>query len=361
VEQFVPFLFVLVAALVVAANWVDNKRTQSPAGSPGAWPLFWAVLAIVPGAIAVAALGVALGSAGTRSPGAATRLELGAAVLAVTAAAGAASLATPVRAWLARRIPIDPASAVHATALVLSTTLVGIQLANQTAVDVLSRQAQSGPVLGPLDVLLMELPLLILALLGVGLLVRRGPGATALRLGLVRPQAWQILLALTAAGAFFAFGVGMDALGHVLTPGLANQVQAANDRLFGGLSNVSGIVTIALAAGICEETLFRGALQPRLGLLWPAIVFTSVHTQYGLSVDTMAVLILALGLGLLRRVANTSTTIICHVTYNLVVGLAAAGVGESWLAPALALEAVLTLCTLLAIFTTRVPIRGLGT
>jgi membrane protease YdiL (CAAX protease family) len=361
VEQLAPLFFIFVAALVFGANWVDRGRAHPSTAAPASASLFWLFLALIPAATAIGALLVGSSALTARPAWQATRYALAALILALTAASAAALLAAPIRARLAGTIPIDPASAVHATALVLSTALVGVELANQTAVDELSRQAQSGPVLGPIDVVLMELPLLILAVLGVGLLVRRDPGATADRLGLVRPQVWHIPLALAAAGAFFAFGVGMDALGHLLTPGLASQVQAANQRLFGGLSNVGGIVTIAFAAGVCEETLFRGALQPRLGLLWPAIVFTSVHSQYGLSIDALAVFVLALGLGLLRRVANTSTAIICHVTYNLVVGLAAAGVGVAWLAPGLAVEALLIALTLVVVFTARLPIRRLGT
>ena len=34
---------------------------------------------------------------------------------------------------------------------------------------------------------------------------------------------------------------------------------------------------VALAAGIGEETLFRGALQPRLGLFWASMIFGLLH------------------------------------------------------------------------------------
>jgi hypothetical protein len=75
-----------------------------------------------------------------------------------------------------------------------------------------------------------------------------------------------------------------------------------------------------------------------------------VHAQYGLSLDTVAVFVLAIGLGLLRRVANTSTTIICHVSYNTLVGV---GVGGALLVPALAVEAGLVLAGVTAFFTGR--------
>jgi membrane protease YdiL (CAAX protease family) len=99
-----------------------------------------------------------------------------------------------------------------------------------------------------------------------------------------------------------------------------------------------GIAAIALGPGICEELLFRGALQPRLGLVVTAILFTSIHTQYGVSLDALSVLAIALGLGLIRKYTNTTTSSISHVTYNLLIGV---GVAGSQVGPAVALEIVL--------------------
>jgi membrane protease YdiL (CAAX protease family) len=192
-----------------------------------------------------------------------------------------------------------------------------------------SRQLQ------PIDLITGELPFLLAGLLGVGLLIRRSPGATMARLGFVRPAWWHVVLGLAAAGIFFAFSSGVDLAAQHLTPDLARKIGSANDRLYSQLNTPLGVATIALAAGIGEETLFRGALQPRMGLLWTAILFAAVHTQYGLSLDALAVLILAIGLGLLRRYANTTTSLICHVTYNAVVGFQLAA---SMLVPALVLE-----------------------
>jgi uncharacterized protein len=249
------------------------------------------------------------------------------AVMLLTGIAAAALISEPVRAELARIIPIDPRNAVHATALVLTVVLVGSQVANQLAVDVLSQQASAAtPALSPIDLIAQEIPFLLAAALGVGLFIRRDFGASLDRLGFVRPTVWQLVLGLGAALVFFAFGSGMDALNHALSPGTAQKVEAANQHLFGQLGNPIGIATIALSAGICEEALFRGAIQPRLSILWTAIVFTTVHTQYGLSLDAVAVLVLALGLGLVRRVANTTTSTVCHVVYNTLVGVGVSGV-----------------------------------
>ncbi len=325
--------------LIAAANLYERPPTTfSAAGVGRLRSAFWLLLAVVP---------VSTVAFGLLSLGAAPTAGL---ILVVTGLTAALLLIQSTRAAIARALPIDPASGLDATALVLSTVLVGSQLASQTAADLLAEQARSGVPLGPIDLVLQELPFLLAAGLGVGLFIRRTPQQAARRLGLERPTGWQLILALAAAGAFYAFGNGADALSHLLTPGLAGKVDAANHRLFGQLGDPLGIATIALSAGICEEVLFRGALQPRLGVLWASLVFAPIHTQYGLSFDTAAVFILAIGLGLVRRIANTTTSTICHVAYNALVGVTVSG---ALLVPAMGLEIALIVGGLSALFTGR--------
>jgi membrane protease YdiL (CAAX protease family) len=348
-DQVVVLLLPL--PLIVAANWrLDpphgdglQARTARTVGS-----LIWVLLGLVAAASALLGL-LTLADASAIGSATSTRgLVTYALVMVATGTVAAMLLLRPNRDRLARALPFDPASPMDATALVLSVLLVGTQMATQLATDVLAQQARSGSALTPPDLITQELPFLLVAALGVGLFFRRSPPEALRRLGLVRPTAWQLVLGLAAAGLFYAFGNGVDALGHVFTPGLAHKVEAANQRLFSRLTDPLGIATIALSAGICEEVLFRGAMQPRLGLLWPAVVFAAIHTQYGLSFDTIAVLVLAVGLGLLRRIANTTTSTFCHVVYNTLVGVQVGGV---WLAPALAVEAALLLGGLAAFFT----------
>ncbi|TMG12086.1 MAG: CPBP family intramembrane metalloprotease, partial [Chloroflexi bacterium] len=175
------------------------------------------------------------------------------------------------------------------------------------------------------DLIFDETPFLVFALVGVGLFVRRELPDTARRLGLVLPTWWQIAIALAAAGVFFVFVQQVDMLSHAWTPGIAHRVDAATNHLFGRLSWPGGALAVALIPGLCEELLFRGALQPRIGLLATALLFTSIHTQYALSLDTVAVLVIALGLGLLRKYTNTTTSAACHISYNLLVGIGLAG------------------------------------
>jgi hypothetical protein len=246
-------------------------------------------------------------------------------VIMVTALAAAAVASKPVRERAARIMPIDPDNPVHALALALAVILLGTQVASIAFTDVLAAELQTPPwSIG--DVLSQELPFLVLALAGIGLWVRRGLAQSVLRLGFSVPAWWNIALALVAAGVFYAFSLESGNLSGALTPGVANEVNRASNHLFGQLSGTAGgVIALAVLPGICEEALFRGALQPRLGLITTAVLFTVIHTEYGLSIDVPTIFVIAIGLGLIRKYTNTTTSCACHVTYNLLVGFGLAG------------------------------------
>ena len=280
--------------------------------------------------------------------GAQTRFALDAGEI-VTAAAAAGFLFRPIRKDVAMFVPIDPNNPVHTLALVLATLLFGTQVTSIAFTDVLAMNLKQPP-LSLADLAYGLLPLLVIAVAGVGLFIRRNVPASAGRLGLVRPAWWHLVLALAAAGVFLALGMAADALSHALTPDLARRVDATTSHVFGQLNTPLGIAAIAILPGICEEVLFRGALQPRIGLVATAALFTSVHTEYGLSFDTATVFLLALGLGLIRKYTNTTTTTACHVSYNLLVGIS---IGGAILNAALAAEVALIAVLAYAIWAKR--------
>lgn len=328
--------------LVIAANAAVGRR--------------WAHLAIgilagvsagvtfLIGALDLAGAGRAAGGSSTQNP---VAVDVG---IMVTAAIAAALASKPVRERVARLLPIDPDNPVHALALVLAVLLFGTQVTSIVFAN-LGASTQTELTLG--DLISQEAPFLVLAAAGVGLFMRRNLPQAAERLGLVIPAWWQVVLAVAAAGAFFAFGLGMDWLSHAWTPDVARQVDSTTQRLFGGLGTPLGIAALALAPGICEEIMFRGALQPRLGLIATALLFTCIHTQYGLTLDALSVFVIALGLGLIRKFTNTTTSVICHTTYNLIVGLAGIGVAGLQIEVAIVLELVLIAVSAYAIWSNR--------
>lgn len=305
--------------LVLLANLAALGR--GPRDRPG-W--YWPVLAIVGAGVVL--VGVVTGP---------SAIGYGAGYVVGGLAMAALALA-PARRLAARVLPIDPNSPLDATALGFTLVVVCSQLGLQASTNVLAAVAAGAPET-PADQVLTELPFLLGALLGVGLGTRRRPRAVLDRLGITVPRGWQVLLGIACAGAFYGFGLGAEALQRWLTPEVAAQVGSATGRLYQGVDTPLGILTIALVPAICEEALFRGALQPRLGMIWTAITFALLHTQYGLSIDEAAVLILAFGLGVLRRVTNTTTSMLCHAIYNAITAVQFASILAG---PGLALEGV---------------------
>lgn len=318
--------------LIITANAAVGKRWAN---------LVAEILSGVAGGL-IALLGAAdLAGAKVLTPAASSDLQVALDVTVMATGLAAAAIASrPVRERVARLLPIDPDNPVHALALALTVILFGIDAAVITFTDVLAA-AQAQPPLTIADLIFDETPFLVFALAGVGLFIRRELPDTGRRLGLVVPTWWQIVVALAAAGAFFIFVQQVDVLSHAWTPGLAHRLDAATNHIFGRLGWPAGTLAIALIPGLCEEMLFRGALQPRIGLLPTALLFTSIHTQYALSLDTAAVLVIALGLGMLRKYTNTTTSCTCHISYNLLVGIGvAAAVANIALAAEVALIGV---------------------
>jgi membrane protease YdiL (CAAX protease family) len=268
----------------------------------------------------------------------------------ITGGTAAVLGSNPMRARIARILPIDPDDPVHALALVLAVIWFGSNVTLLWFVDVFAADRQQPP-LTVLDLAGQELPFLIVAAAGVGLYMRRNATEAADRLGVVRPAWWQITLALAAAGVFSAFAVAAVLLSQTWTPSIAHNIDVTTQHNFGGLlAGPVGIAALALLPAICEETLFRGALQPRLGLVVTALLFTSIHTQYSVSFDTLAVLVLALGLGIIRKYTNTTTSAICHATFNLVASI---NLGGDLLGLAVGAEVVLIALTSLALWSHR--------
>ena len=100
-------------------------------------------------------------------------------------------------------------------------------------------------------------------------------------------------------------------------------MEELNDLLLGEIDSVGDWLLLAVAAGIGEEILFRGALQPVLGIWVTSLLFAIVHTQYGLSVATVLIFIVGYVLGIIRRRQNTTVAILLHAAYNFLLGLGA--------------------------------------
>lgn len=175
--------------------------------------------------------------------------------------------------------------------------------------------------LTPGTVLVSELPFVAIALLGVGLGVQRNARETLQRLGYGAVSLRQLGVVVLFVGVALALSYAADTLFAQLQPDLYRKVGEISSKLFSpiGLSPASAVLfalLVGVGAGLGEETLFRGAVQPKLGILATSVLFASMHFQYGPSLLLGYVFLLSIGLGLLRKYINTTATFLAHATYN---------------------------------------------
>jgi membrane protease YdiL (CAAX protease family) len=208
-------------------------------------------------------------------------------------------------------------------ALWLFTMVLSYNFANlilfEDIADALTLSEESR--ISPGLVLASQLPLVVVALVGVGVGVRRGPRETLDRLGYGPVSPLQLgVVFLFILGAFGLSSVA-DYLFVTLQPELYERVGEISDALFNpeGLDPLTAVLfalLLGFGAAAGEETLFRGAVQPVLGIALTSVLFASMHIQYGPSMLLGYIFVLSLGLGLLRKRINTTASFLAHSGYN---------------------------------------------
>ena len=304
--------------LMLLANWVAARGS---AGARTAFHLFLFVLHLL---FVVAGILLRLwppDSAALLGGGLPFDLALGGVPLIGMGLWGMVVSLRPVRLALARLLPaLDVESAVHTLALATVGYLAGnVVLTLAPGMEVLAESAVEATLL---DVLAQGMVFVLAAFAGVGLFLRRDAAAAAERLGLQRPTARQLL-----AGAgwmlFFVFLQSCVSVTWVLlSPEKAQQISGLNETLLGSIDTVGEWFLLAAAAGLSEELLFRGALQPIFGIVPTSLLFAISHVQYGFfSPATLTVFLLSVILGIIRKRSNTTVAILVHAGYNFTIGL----------------------------------------
>lgn len=255
-------------------------------------------------------------------------------------------LAPTVRRRLARYVPIDPDNFAHALAMALVATLIVSAFAPLivlgepvTTALAAAEPAREADTAGKHRAALYEqvyqlLWLLPVCALAVGYGVRRGFRATLARLGLVRPSGKQLLaavgIALPLVFVALLLGTGVhhlwDALGWTRTD------QSAVRQLMGYMLTPIGALVVGVCAGLGEELLVRGVLQPRLGLVLSNLVFTAMHAgQYGWDL-LLVIFFVGAVFGVVRKYSSTTVSVLVHGLYDAVLILMtmnAAGLNEA--------------------------------
>lgn len=241
---------------------------------------------------------------------------------------GLLMLLRPPRRLVARFTAIDPTNPVHAVALSMSfLVLVNLFVTLGIGLDNLAEMMQASQANGvetsvAVPLWAQNIAFLFIAFIGVGWLARRTLRGAVNRLGLTVPTAGQAGLGLLAGLLLVPVVLALEFLAGKAGLGANPDVERLTEQLIGPLTeSIPGILTMGLAAALGEESIFRGALQPKFGLLLTTLLFALLHSQYGFSFSTVAVFGVGLALGLLRLRANTTTAMITHAVYNMSLGL----------------------------------------
>ncbi|SEN23683.1 CPBP family intramembrane glutamic endopeptidase [Paenibacillus sp. OV219] len=128
---------------------------------------------------------------------------------------------------------------------------------------------------------------------------------------------------------YLYWGVGLaaavivvDLLVARFVPEEANDDGGVNERIFGNRP-VWHIAVISLAVAICEETLFRGAVQYHIGPYWTSIIFATIHVRYLRHwIPTGLVFAISYALGWIYIKTGTLwAPITAHFLIDLIMGL----------------------------------------
>jgi membrane protease YdiL (CAAX protease family) len=233
----------------------------------------------------------------------------------------AVGLIPATRRRLARVLPFDYRHWPDVTGLILLLAIAAFSIVGMFYENTLTESVDY------LDIGVQAFLLVVLSLFGAGWLVKRSFPETLQRLGLNylsgREVGWSLLLVLGA----FAVSISSSLLVQWLQPDLHERIQENLRLTTDEIDSVWGAVGFGMMTGVSEELLFRGALQPRFGLIFTAFVFALVHMQYGASFVTVGVFGVGILLGLERKHLNTTACVITHAVYNMLVALISTSVG----------------------------------
>ncbi len=318
VLSFVPMLLI-----IILANLADKRRLAGGFGKRFAG-LSYASLIFFYGSIAIL-LGVIVQD---HTPGVGSDQELpqNNTVWAFgiwSAAATATFLLLPAaRRILAGLVPIDYRSSVHAIAIcfvMLPVILRAFDYASGLGTEADLGEASQTSVAATLtSFLIQRFQLAVLTLVGAGWLIRRTWRQVLVRLGLVKPRPTEIAIGI---------GTGLLLIGIVLI--LETLRAAAGWELNGEAArlqkaeywylyeSIPATLTAGIALGIGREALFRGALQPKFGLLLTSLLYVVVGAGPTESITLLGLtstFIAGVVLGVLRMRFNTTTGVIALCT-----------------------------------------------
>jgi uncharacterized protein len=231
-------------------------------------------------------------------------------------------LLRPFREALARITPLNPDSAVDMTGLCMVLGLLGFFVGTSLA-PMADEPPELIPSVGIVELLVQAAAFVAVAYIAVGFPYWRDLRGATERLGIVAPDARTIGIAIAATFASFVVAAIAGLISQQFEPGLSESLDEAVDQITAQVQNPIGAIVLGASAGIGEEAIFRGALQPRFGIIIPSLLFMMLHgPQYGFNLALLGLFGVSIILGLVRKHVNTTAAMITHALFNAVQVLA---------------------------------------
>lgn len=293
--------FVAVAAVYGLITWCMKASTGDKAAVMGLY-LLWGM----PGVLLLVA-GLALATNGKSEGVPVMGIGLGLSL----------PMLKPFRQMMAKVTNIDPDSAIDWSGLSIVLALLGFFIPTafvDTAPAVPSDSSATVLTTGLLQNLLAYI---LIAYVAVGYRnYRNGEQATA-RLGIQVPTSTQVIVGLAGVVAAFVSAFIGGLLTRVLQPDAIPGIEESMQAMMSGVTNPFVAIVLAISTGFGEEVFFRGAIQPRMGIVLTAVLFTFLHAQYGFTWILLGLFLVGLTFGWLAKRYGTMAAVVAHVLYNL--------------------------------------------
>lgn len=279
-------------------------------------------------------------SDGVMAPGGGQKTLLAFGLSALAAGLGLFTYLPAGRRLAARWLPIDEQSFTAATGLAMAIplticALIPLTLTGKAAISLSgvadnNEIASAGMTLAALGAQLVWL--VLFAIVAGGFPIRRTFGETMARLGVGRVSLPTIGVALAIAVVMVAILIPAEHAVNQLWEhmGWPRTDVKTFDQMLGGVKSWYGAIVVGVVAGVSEELLVRGLLQPRLGMTLSNLLFAAGHA-YQYCWDGL-LLVFGIGLicGLVKKRYNTTTSMIVHGAYDTILILLAT-YAQDWL------------------------------
>lgn len=233
-------------------------------------------------------------------------------------------LVRPFRVALARVTPLDPASPIDFSGLAVLLAMVAYLIYTLLVLPPADANSNDTVITSGATITSLVINVaafVLLAYVAVGYRISRNGQEATERLGLRWPGVQQVGIGLAAVIPAFVFSLGASVLTQIFQPEYVDRLQETVTEMTTGVQNPAGALLLGISTGVGEEVLFRGAIQPRYGIVVASLFWSLLHVQYELTWVIAGIFAMGVMLGLIRKHVGTTAAIITHAVYNAIIVL----------------------------------------